>query len=189
MFVLTSYVHCAATFGDISRAFRSALSSVVSLYSAASIDPSVIRAICNGKLACVLAFSKALFLSSHVQVNQIRERNLFEFPAVRQDRIRRYIVDECLQLSGTCVQEPHVEGQHSSHLTFVARRHRGHMVPAPPRLSLQNAQDPSAQPAALSISTSSITTTRSWHEPKRLYASSVSCAINISRITHAYPRS
>jgi hypothetical protein len=35
MLVLKSYVHCAATFGDIGRAFRSALSWVVSLYSAA----------------------------------------------------------------------------------------------------------------------------------------------------------
>ena len=45
MFVLKSYVHCATTFGDISRTFRSALSSVVSLYSAARINADVIEAI------------------------------------------------------------------------------------------------------------------------------------------------
>jgi hypothetical protein len=62
MFVLKSYVHCAATFGDISRAFRSALSSVVSLYSAARIDPDVRDALLMCSLATAVDFAVSMFL-------------------------------------------------------------------------------------------------------------------------------
>jgi hypothetical protein len=61
MFVLKSYVHCAPTFGDISRAFRSALSSVVSLYSAASIHPEIFEAILLRLLSAKGEFAVASF--------------------------------------------------------------------------------------------------------------------------------
>lgn len=81
MFVLKSYVHRAATFGDISRAFRSALSSVVSLYSATGVNPTPVKSMDNSLSAEFEDFLVSFFLSSLPSM-ELLQGNFFLFPSM-----------------------------------------------------------------------------------------------------------
>jgi hypothetical protein len=88
-FVLKSYVYRAAAFGGICHPFRRAMSSMVTLYSAAGVHPKVLQIIAFGLFTAEQNLIIAgLILSS--SINQIIERDLFaERPSMRKNRIRR----------------------------------------------------------------------------------------------------
>jgi hypothetical protein len=92
-FVLKSYIRSAAIFGGICHPFRRVLSSVVSLYSATSIDPKIEQAIGLGLFSTELKLSEALLVAASA-IYQVFVCHLLilSSPSVREDSVCRYLV-------------------------------------------------------------------------------------------------
>jgi hypothetical protein len=90
MFVLKSYLHCAATFGDICNPFCKALSSVVSLYSATAVDPKVLEIVLLSLFSAKLDLLIASFVFSRVVYKVLKSDFLIiSLPGMRKDSIAR----------------------------------------------------------------------------------------------------
>ena len=79
-FILKGYIHSAAIFGGICHPFRRALSSVVSLYSATSVDPEIIEPVSFSLCSTEADFLVTRFLQAYA-VSQIVESHLISFKA------------------------------------------------------------------------------------------------------------
>jgi hypothetical protein len=96
---LKSYVHSAAIFGGTCHSFRRALSSVVSLYSAAGVDPNPLKPIFNGLVAAVGNFSETCLLTGNFKILNVSESNFMLTPSVRENCVsRNSLIEEFFKL-------------------------------------------------------------------------------------------
>jgi hypothetical protein len=126
MFALKSYIHSTATFSGICHPFRRALSSMVSLYSATSIDPDIFVIVFLRFPRHKTDLPPAWFVNRQVgfevettDTSCIKAFKGFECdfsltPGMRQNCIRGRAVEKLLKTKGGDIQKAHYKAENNS---------------------------------------------------------------------------